>query len=438
MNYQETLDYIYSKLPMYHLVGSAAYKTDITNTVALCGLLGNPQNKFRSVHIAGTNGKGSVSHFLASILQENGYKTGLFTSPHLKDFRERIRINGKKIPEEKVISFVEQNQSSLDSLETSFFEWTSGLAFDYFAEEKVDVAVIETGLGGRLDSTNIITPELSVITNIGLDHTSLLGDTPEKIAFEKAGIIKKEIPVVIGQTQKETDNIFIERSEIEKAPIFFADKHFHVLHAEIVYNHHPELMINFQFRNGNELTHIFEQDQVVRSPLSGYYQVKNITTVLMAVDVLNSNGFHLTEENVKLGIANVIGNTELLGRWQKLSDKPLVVCDTGHNPDGINEILHQISFTPHKQLHMVLGFVNDKDIDKILKMLPAEAKYYFCKASIPRALDENILKEKALKFSLCGESFSTVSDAYLSAKANADTEDLIFIGGSTFVVAEVL
>ncbi len=438
MNYQETLDYLYSKLPMYHSIGATAYKADLTNTIVFCDLLGNPQNKFKSIHIAGTNGKGSVSHFLASILQESGYKTGLFTSPHIKDFRERIRINGRKIPEEKVISFVESHKSAVNTIETSFFEWTTGLAFDYFAEEKVDIAVIETGLGGRLDSTNIITPELSVITNIGLDHTNLLGNTLEKIAIEKAGIIKKGIPVVIGQTQKKICKIFIEKSEIENAPIFFADKHFHVLHAEIVYNHNPELMINFQFRNGNELAHIFEQDQVVRSPLSGFYQVKNITTILMAADVLNSNGFCMTEENVKKGIANVIGNTELLGRWQKLSDKPLVICDTGHNPDGINEILHQISFTPHKELHMVLGFVNDKDIDQILKMLPAKAKYYFCKAPIPRALNENILKEKASKYSLYSKSFPTVTDAYESAKANAAIDDLIFIGGSTFVVAEVL
>jgi dihydrofolate synthase / folylpolyglutamate synthase len=438
MNYQDTLDYLNSKLPMFHRIGAAAYKADLNNTIALCNILGNPQNKIKTVHIAGTNGKGSVSHLLASILQESGFKTGLYTSPHLKDYRERIRINGQKIPEEKIIDFVNQYHSSFDEIHSSFFEWTFALAMNYFAEEKVDIAVIETGLGGRLDSTNIITPELSVITNIGLDHTNLLGDTFEKIAIEKAGIIKKGIPVVLGKIQQQLISIFKEKAKTNKAPIYITDSHFHVLQAEVVYNSHPRLVLKIQCTNGSNLKHVLEHDHILQSPLTGYYQVENIATTLMAVDIINSKGFHMEEENVKNGISKVIINTELFGRWQKIADEPLVICDTGHNEDGIREVLRQISFTPHHNLHMVLGFVNDKDIDSILKMLPSDAQYYFCKASIPRALDENILKEKALKYNLQGNAFSSVSAAYSSAKEIAGIDDLIFIGGSTFVVAEVL
>jgi len=438
MNYQETLTYLYDQLPMFHRIGAAAYKADLNNTIAICEILGNPQHKIKTVHIAGTNGKGSVSHYIASILQENGYKTGLYTSPHLKDFRERIRINGEKIPEEKVTDFVNHHRSSFDDIQPSFFEWTFGLAMDYFAAEKVDIAVIETGLGGRLDSTNIIIPELSVITNIGMDHTNLLGDTLEKIAAEKAGIIKHGVPVVIGKMQEELKHIFIEKAKANNAPLYFADTHFQVLQAEIVYNHHPRLVVKLQCTNGSNLKHVLEHDHIIHSGLTGFYQVKNIATTLMAVDILNTQGFAMTEENLKKGFLNVVTNTEFMGRWQKLADEPLVICDTGHNVDGINEIVRQISFTPHHKLHMVLGFVNDKDVDSILKMLPPDAAYYFCKASIPRALDENILIEKAKKYNLKGDSFTTVADAYKSAKANANIEDLIFIGGSTFVVAEVL
>jgi len=438
MNYQETLDYLFSQLPMFHRIGAAAYKADLNNTIALGKILGNPQEKIKTIHIAGTNGKGSVSHFIASILQEHGFKTGLYTSPHLIDFRERIRINGTKISEEKVIDFVGNYKSSFDSIQPSFFEWTFGLAMNYFAEENVDIAVIETGLGGRLDSTNVITPELSLITNIGWDHTNLLGDTLEKIAIEKAGIIKMGVPVVLGKMQPELVHVFTEKAKSNNSPIYFADTHFHVLHAEVVYNSHPLLVLKIQCTNGSDLKHVLEHDQVFQSPLPGYYQVKNIPTVLMAVDILNSRGFKMTEENVKKGISNVITNTELLGRWQKLSNEPLVICDTGHNIDGISEIVRQILFTPHHKLHMVLGFVNDKDVDSILKLLPTDAIYYFCKASIPRALDEKILAEKALKYHLHGKSFATVADAFRAAKKQAKTDDLIFIGGSTFVVAEVL
>jgi len=438
MNYRETVDYLFSQLPMYHRIGASAYKADLENTIALCEILGNPQKKFKAIHVAGTNGKGSVSHFIASIFQEHGYKTGLYTSPHLKDYRERIRINGEKIPEEKVTNFVERYRNDVDKIKPSFFEWSVGLAFDYFAEEKVDIAIIETGLGGRLDSTNVITPELSIITNITWDHMSLLGDSLEKIAVEKAGIIKRNIPIVIGQSQDESKQIFIEKAKNENAQIYFADAHFHVLQAEVVYNHNPELMIKFQFKNGIKLNHVFEKDRVLRSPLTGYYQLKNIAAVLMAVDVLNSNGFAMTMENVEKGISNVVKNTGILGRWQKLADKPLVICDIGHNEDGIQEVVRQISFTPHKKLHIVIGFVNDKDIESILPLLPKDADYYFCKASVQRALDENELKQKASKYFLKGESFSSVKSAYNAARANANADDLIIVGGSTFVVAEVL
>lgn len=438
MNYQETLQYLYSQLPMFHRIGAAAYKADLKNTVDICNLLGNPQDKFKSIHIAGTNGKGSVSHFLASIMQENGYKVGLYTSPHLKDFRERIKINGKEIPTEKVTDFVEKHKTSFDFINPSFFEWTVGLAFSYFAVEKVDVAVIETGLGGRLDSTNIITPELSIITNISWDHSNLLGDSLEKIAGEKAGIIKKGVPVVIGETQEEIKEVFINKCNEVKAPLYFADRHFHVLHAELVYNNSPELMVQLQFKNGIPLNHVFEHDSVLRSSLIGYYQVKNLVTVLMAIDILNTYGFSLQAEKVEKGITNVIKNTGIMGRWQKINEKPLVVSDIGHNEGGLKETLTQINFTPHKKLHMVLGFVNDKDIDTILTLLPNDADYYFCKAQIPRALDETILAEKALKAGIKGNVFPSVETAYKAAKDNAGSEDLIYIGGSTFVVAEVL
>jgi dihydrofolate synthase / folylpolyglutamate synthase len=438
MNYQETIDFLFSQLPMYHRIGASAYKADLNNTIALCKVLNNPQDKFRSIHIAGTNGKGSVSHFIASVLQQNGYKTGLYTSPHLKDYRERIKINGEMIPQEKVTAFVEKYKDAVEQIKPSFFEWSVGLAFNYFAEENVDVAVIETGLGGRLDSTNVITPELSVITNISSDHMNLLGNSLAEIAAEKAGIIKKNIPVVIGQSQPDIASVFTEKAKKENSRIYIADKHFHVLHAEIVYNQSPELMIEFQFKNGIKLNHVFNDDKVIRSPLTGYYQVKNITTVLMALDVMNSIGFTLSPREVTEGFCHVVENTGLSGRWQKLSDKPLVICDIGHNEDGIKEVSRQISFTPHHKLHIVLGFVNDKEIDAILSHLPSNATYYFCKASVPRALDEKLLKEKAEKAGLSGNCFSTVGEAFQSAKSKATADDLIFIGGSTFVVAEVL
>jgi len=422
---------------MFHRIGAAAYKADINNTIAICKILGNPQNNFKTIHIAGTNGKGSVSHFLASILQESGYKTGLYTSPHLKDFRERIRINGNKVPENKVTDFVTQHKQVFDKIKPSFFEWTVSLAFDYFANEKVDVAVIETGLGGRLDSTNIITPELSVITNIGWDHTNLLGDTLEKIAFEKAGVIKKEIPVVIGQTQELTKCVFIEKAKKENAHISFADSHFKIIKSKIINTENPELHLKILSINNNTQS-VFNQIPLLRSPLAGYYQKKNIITVLMAVEILNTKGFSFSLKNVIKGIEKVIENTELLGRWQKLNDKPLVICDTGHNVDGLKEVISQMEHTPHNKLHLVLGFVNDKDVDSVLKLCPQKAKYYFCKASIPRALDENALAEKAANLGLKGGKYISVKKALMAAKRTASSDDLIFVGGSTFVVAEVI
>lgn len=405
MNYQQTLDYLFSQLPMFQRVGASAYKADLNNTIELCKLLHHPEKNFKSIHIAGTNGKGSTSHILASILQEAGYKVGLYTSPHLKDFRERIKINGVMISEQEVVDFVIKHQSEFEKINLSFFEWTVGLAFDYFSKKQVDIAVIETGLGGRLDSTNVITPLVSVITNIGKDHTQFLGDTLEKIASEKAGIIKKNIPIVIGETQQETKQIFIDKAIEMSAKIFFADK---------------------------IITTNYESD------LKGIYQEKNKKTVLAAIQQLMNSGFSIAEENIKNGLLNVVKNTGLLGRWQILSENPLTICDTGHNEAGIKEVLKQISLTKHKHLHCVFGAVNDKEIDSILSMLPKNATYYFCQAKIPRALDVNVLYTKAKDFELKGNPYDSVENAIKQAKANASANDFVFVGGSTFVVAEAI
>lgn len=409
MNYQKTLDYFFERLPMFQRIGATAYKANLDNTIAICKLLNNPENKFKSIHIAGTNGKGSTSHMLASVLQSSGLKVGLYTSPHLKDFRERIKINGKMIPQQNVIDFVNKyiQQLAEEQIQPSFFEMTVGLAFDYFANEKVDIAVIEVGLGGRLDSTNVITPEISVITNISYDHTALLGNTIEKIAIEKAGIIKINIPVVIGETQTETKSIFIQIAKEKNAPIIFADKS------------------SFEYKN-------------IETDLLGMYQQKNIKTVLASIDVLKKKGFQISDKAICDGLKNVVKQTGLLGRWQILSQNPLCIADTGHNEAGIKEVVHQISQIPHQQLHFVIGMVNDKDISEILRLLPENAIYYFCKAKIPRALDAEDLKNQALVFGLKGNIYSSVAEAFSSAKQNADEKDLIFIGGSTFVVAEVL
>ena len=399
MNYKDTLDYLFSQLPMYQRAGEAAYKKDIGNIIEACRILDNPHKKFKSIHIAGTNGKGSTAHIISSILQEAGYKVGLYTSPHLKDFRERIRINGKMISEKDVINFVSQNKNEFEKIKMSFFEYTVALAFHHFANS-VDIAIIETGLGGRLDSTNIINPEISIITNIGYDHVNLLGNTLEKIAFEKAGIIKQNIPVVIGRKQEETKNIFFEIAEEKNAPFSFSEN----------YNY-------------------------ISDTLRGEYQKENINTAISALNILD---FTINEQNIINGLNNISINTGIRGRWEQLGKEPLIICDTGHNNDGISNIVRQIKKINYKNLHFVYGSVNDKDLDKILKILPTEAYYYFCHAKIDRALNSDVLKKQALNHKLKGNSFSTVSKAYKAALKNAKKEDLIFIGGSTFVVAEVL
>jgi dihydrofolate synthase/folylpolyglutamate synthase len=428
MNYKETLEYLFARLPMFQRIGSAAYKADLNNTIALCRMLDNPEKKFRSVHIAGTNGKGSTSHMLASILQEAGYKTALYTSPHLKDFRERIRINGEMIPRENVIEFVKKYRDEFEKIEPSFFELTVGMAFEYFAEEQVDIAVIETGLGGRLDSTNVIIPELSVITNISKDHVALLGDTIEKIAVEKAGIIKTGVAVVIGERQEGSEKVFLQKAESEHAEILFADQNYSL--NDIRYN---SSTLQADVFKGSKL---FLKD--LECGLKGIYQQKNIVTVLASMEQLQLKGFEISEKDIRSGIRKVVENTGLLGRWQRISEKPLVIADTGHNEAGISEVLKQISATPHEKLHFVLGMVNDKDIATILNMLPKDAQYYFCKAKIPRALDASVLAEQAASAGLKGEICHSVPEALQAAKNNAKDNDLVFVGGSTFTVAEVV
>jgi len=431
MNYNQVLDFLYSQLPMYQRVGAAAYKADLNNTIAICNLIGNPQNNIKSVHIAGTNGKGSVSHLLASAFHEAGYKTGLYTSPHLKDFRERIKINGKIISKQFVKAFVNKYYKDFLFIKPSFFEMTVGLAFDYFAQQKVDIAIIETGLGGRLDSTNVISPELSIITNISYDHMPLLGNTLEKIAFEKSGIIKKNTSVVIGEKQKGINSIFKNAASINNAPIYFAEDIFSVF-AKNDFNclKKTKQYIITHRKTGKETP--------ITCPLLGNYQQKNLLTAFCACQELYHSGYNIDEASVLKGFKNVIKNTGLKGRWQILSRKPLTICDTGHNIAGITENLIQIDNYTYKKLHMVLGVVNDKDLDSILKLFPTHAQYYFCKPAIDRGLDAHMLYEKAKKYNLNGNAYNAVKEALKAAKDNATDKDLIFIGGSTFVVAEVV
>jgi len=403
MNYQETLDYLFSKLPMYQRNGAAAYKEDIGNITIASKHLGNPHRKFKSIHIAGTNGKGSVAHMIASVMQESGYKVGLYTSPHLKDFRERIKINGEMISEENVINFVKENKFIFDKIDLSFFEFTVAMAFDYFANEEVNITIIETGLGGRLDSTNIINPELSIITNIGLDHTNLLGDSLEEISLEKAGIIKNNVPVIIGRKQKETTNIFRDTSKQKNAPLIYS-----------------------------------EEQKEYKTDLLGEYQKENIDTAVTAINELQKQNWKISEENIKSGLLRIVKNTSLFGRWQILNKTPLIICDAGHNEDGIKEIVKQLNKLKYKKLHFVYGTVNDKNFDKIFRILPQDAEYYFCKPNLPRGLDEMVLRNLAYKEGLKGKSYSSVGKALTLAKNNANNDDLIFIGGSTFVVAEVV
>lgn len=416
---------------MFQRIGAAAYKANLDNTIAICNILENPQLKFKSIHIAGTNGKGSVSHLIASVLQEAGYKTALYTSPHLSDFRERIKINGEMIPEKYIVSFVEEYKKEFKKIKPSFFEMTFGMAMEYFSESNIDVAVIETGMGGRLDSTNVVDPLLTVITNISMDHTAFLGDTLENIAIEKAGIIKYGVPVIIGQTSKITKKIFVEKAKEKKSKITFADKRYIPKNVSLCSDQEQKLKCNIFSSNK-----LFLKD--LCSPLSGIYQLNNYRTVIQAIDILQDLGFRITSKNIHKGFENVITNTGLKGRWQILNKSPLTICDVGHNEDGIKHVLKQIRMTPHKKLHFVIGMVNDKDHSKILSMLPKRASYYFCRPNIPRGLDENILLSEARNHNIKGASYKSVKEAYSAANKNAEKEDLIFIGGSTFVVAEVV
>lgn len=428
MNYSETLKYLFNSLPMYQRIGAAAYKADLENTLALMNLTKHPYLKFKSIHIAGTNGKGSVSHMTASILQEARYKVGLYTSPHLVDFRERIRVNGAKISETAVCSFVEKYKSEFELIKPSFFEMTVALAFDYFASQNVDIAVIEVGMGGRLDSTNVITPLLSIITNIGLDHTQFLGDSIAQIAFEKAGIIKPNIPIVIGESNSESDPVFEEKAKMLNAPIFFSEKMIKINDLE------PEALFIKQISTKSNSSTL-----LIESPLAGDYQLKNIATTLSGIEILKNNSeFKIDANSIQYGIKNVIKNTGFKGRWQKLRENPLVICDTGHNAHGLSKTIPKLLRIPHSVLHIVLGTVNDKNIDEILKLFPRDAEYYFCKANIPRALNPEELKSIANKYNLKGNTFNTVKDAVDEALKQSGTSDLIYIGGSTFIVADAL
>lgn len=403
MNYEETLDWLFHQLPFFQRQGAKAFKKDISNSIKLSKHLKSPESKFKTIHVAGTNGKGSTSHMIASILQEAGYKVGLYTSPHLKDFRERIRINGKMASKQFVIQFVKQNKVFLEKEKLSFFEMTVGMAFDYFAKKKVDIAVIEVGLGGRLDSTNIITPEISVITNIGFDHVGFLGDTLPKIAFEKAGIIKKNIPVVVSEYNEETFPVFTKRANEEIAQLYLAEK---------------------------TITKKYQTD------LLGDYQQKNYKAAVQTVQLLK--GFKIQEKHIENGLLNVVENTKLQGRWQILNTSPKTICDTAHNKEGLYITMNQLQSEEYDKLHIVLGVVKDKDLAEIFPILPKNATYYFCCPKIIRGLDASILQEKAKQFDLIGDIYDSVSEAYEKSKEEATSDDVIYIGGSTFVVAEIV
>ena len=406
MNYQETLHWMFAQLPMYQNQGASAYKKDLTNTILLVNYLGNPEKKLKTIHVAGTNGKGSTSSMIASVFQEAGYKVGLYTSPHLKDFRERIKINGQEIDEIFVVDFIDNHKLFFEENSLSFFEMTVGLAFDYFVKREIDIAIIEVGMGGRLDSTNIITPLVSVITNIGLDHIEFLGNTLKAIAGEKAGIIKPNIPVVIGEYVTDTKLVFLNKAEECKSKIYFAD--------DFIQETYPSILL-------------------------GDYQTSNIKTVMQTFKVLKlQNEFIVSGQNIKDGLMNVVKNTGLLGRWQQIKTNPKVICDTAHNSHGLKVLLNQIQKEKFEKLYIVLGFVNDKDLNDILPLFPKEATYFFCKPNISRGLDVEILQQKASEFGLNGNLYNSVSEAYQSALEQASGNDFIYIGGSTFVVAEIV
>lgn len=428
MNYEEAVDYLYARLPMFTRDGASAFKKDLTNTLQLCEALGNPQARFRSIHIAGTNGKGSTSHMLAAILQAAGYRTGLYTSPHLLDFRERIRVDGAPIPQLSVTDFVNQHRLLIEAIQPSFFEVTVAMAFDHFAREQVDIAVIETGLGGRLDSTNVINPLLSIITNIGYDHTHMLGNTLQEIASEKAGIIKRGVPVVVGEWQPEVSGVFERTAADRNSPLTFASKEWQV---SISGKDEDYQYLKANRRSGSHSS-LYGLD------LRGGYQAKNLPAVLTAVAALRSKGFSIEEAHVKQALKQVQRVTGLMGRWQTLSKAPLIICDTGHNVDGWHEVLANIAVTPHAELHMVIGVMRDKDLDKMLPLLPKNARYYFCEVAMPRALPADELCIAATSYGLNGEASGSVSGAIETARQHAAVDDLIFIGGSTFVVADAL
>ena len=402
MTYQETIDWMFSQLPMYQRQGKTAFKKDLTNISAFCNVLKNPQNKFASIHVGGTNGKGSTSHIISSILQEAGYKVGLYTSPHLKNFTERIRMNGEEVSRNFVVDFITKNKHFLETQQLSFFEMTVGLAFAYFAEQNVDIAIIEVGLGGRLDSTNIIHPEVAVITNIGYDHMQFLGDTLPEIAAEKAGIIKQNTPIIIGEKQDAVVDVFVQKATQMNAEIYFA--------SDKQYDYESDLL--------------------------GSYQEKNMSTAIHAVKALK--GYVISESHIINGLKNVVQNTNFKGRWQILQHKPLVICDTAHNKEGLSYVMNQLASLSFNKLHMVLGVVNDKKLDDILTLFPIKATYYFCKPNIPRGLNEVDLQSTAENFHLVGDTYGSVHEAYLKAISDAEIDDVVFVGGSTFVVAEVV
>ncbi len=424
MTYSETISYIFSKLPMFSRVGSEAIKNGFSNIIALCEVLGNPQTQCKYIHIAGTNGKGSVSHMLAAILQTAGYKTGLYTSPHLKDLRERVKINGREISEPEVVTFIEQVKPAIETINPSFFEITVAMAFAHFANHQCDIAVIETGLGGRLDSTNIITPEVSVITNIGYDHVHILGDTLTKIAGEKAGIIKKGVPVVIGETHPETETVFKEVASAGNSAIYFADKEFYVANH---YYDNEELVVELEKPHTKKY----------RLDLTGYYQVKNLLPVLAATQLLQNSGWQIDETAIAKGLQHTKKLTGLNGRWETISHNPRVIADVAHNPDGVQQLLNQLATFSYRSLHIVLGMVKDKDVAKVLQMLPAQAAYYFSNAHVPRAMPAVELQSLAAANDLHGNSFENVNLAIEAAKQQAHNEDLVLVFGSVFLVGEI-
>lgn len=428
-NYEQAIQWMFQQIPMYQRTGKAAYKVDLEMTHRIDKYFGHPHKHFKTIHIAGTNGKGSVSHMVASVLQAAGYKTGLYTSPHLKDFRERIRVDGEKVQKQFVLDFMKKNKEFFLEVEPSFFEMSVAMAFEYFKFKKVEVAVVEVGMGGRLDSTNIIQPEVTAITNIGYDHTQFLGNTLEEIAYEKGGTIKKSVPVVIGETSPFTENIFRKLAHEHSASVYFADQEYRLI----------------PMRTTKELLHSFDvvykgvkKIDNLQSDLLGKYQEKNIITALKIIDILNNKIFFINEENLRKGMMNVKTTTGFLGRWYVLSQEPMIICDTGHNREGLQYAMDQLKTLNHKALHFILGFVNDKNLDTILDLFPGNAHYYFSKANIPRAMNEKILAEKASEYGLSGETFPTVAEALSAAKQRASATDVIFVGGSTFVVSEVI